>query len=184
MQVLKDDPGHNKKFADQNDTTRAERGWGSASWNSYGAFLEALQHKDNTDDWDEPVRHCFETPVHVCGYNWTGSNRDSGAALAKYIDEVIQLYKSKGRICEQVILITHSMGGLVERAAVALHGAEAKVLGVIHGVQPAFGSPAAYSRMKGGFERPGKNFLRHRINLHRCFTGADNLLQFIANQPR
>jgi hypothetical protein len=46
------------------------------------------------------------------------------------------------------------MGGLVARSACALHGAEGKVLGVIHGVQPAVGSPAAYWRMKAGFERP------------------------------
>jgi len=57
-------------------------------------------------------------------------------------------------MCNQVILVTHSMGGLVARAACKLHGAEEKVLGVVHGVQPAFGSPAAYWRMKAGFERP------------------------------
>ncbi len=60
-----------------------------------------------------------------------------------------------GRICHQVILITHSMGGLDARSACMLHGAESKVLGVVHGVQPALGSPAAYWRMKGGFDRPG-----------------------------
>ena len=155
LSVVDADPEHNKKFANKEDTWRNQRGWGGVSWSSYGHFLEALQHKDNTDDWDEPVRHCFEFPVHACGYNWTASNRDSGAALAKTIDEVIQLYKSKGRLCEQVILITHSMGGLDARSAVKLHGAESKVLGIVHGVQPAFGSPAAYARMKGGFERPG-----------------------------
>lgn len=84
LAVIKDDVEHNKKFADKDDPARAERGWGSASWNSYGPFLEALQKRDYADNindlWDEPVRHCFEFPVHVCGYNWTASNRDSGAA--------------------------------------------------------------------------------------------------------
>ncbi len=159
LSVIKDDPEHNKKFADKDDPTRAARGWGGASWNSYGPFLEALQQRDHADNvndlWCEPMRHCFEFPVHVCGYNWTASNRDSGAALAKYIDEVLQEYRDLGRICNHVILITHSMGGLAERAAVTLHGAESKVLGVVNGVQPALGSPAAYWRMKGGFDRPG-----------------------------
>ena len=156
LSVIHDDAAHNKKFADKEDTWRDQRGWGGVSWGSYGPFLEALQQKSYERDWNEPMRHCFETPVHVCGYNWTASNRDSGAALAKYIDEVIQLYKSKGRLCEQVILITHSMGGLDGRSAIKLHGAASKVLGVIHGVQPALGSPAAYWRMKGGFDRPGE----------------------------
>jgi len=159
LSVIKDDPEHNKNFADKDDPTRAQRGWGSASWNSYGPFLDALQKRDyldsQNDSWDLPVRHCFEFPVHVCGYNWTASNRDGGAALAKKIDEVIEKYKKSGRICKHVIIVTHSMGGLNARSACMLHGAQSKVLGVVHGVQPALGSPAAYWRMKGGFERPG-----------------------------
>jgi hypothetical protein len=117
--------------------------------------LRALQQHDYISAWDEPMRHCFEFPVHVCGYNWTASNDDSGKKLAAYIDEVIKKYQALDRLCEHVILITHSMGGLVARSACVLHGAESKVLGVVHGVQPAHGAPAAYWRMKGGFDRPG-----------------------------
>ena len=80
------------------------------------------------DDWVEPVRHCFEFPVHVCGYNWTASNRDSGAELAKYIDGVIEQYKKMGRLCDQVILITHSMGGLDARSACMRTGRNRKCL--------------------------------------------------------
>ena len=155
LQVSNDDAKHNEKFADKDDTGRAQRGWGGVSWNSYGPFLDVLQQRDFGLEWGEPVRHCFEFPVHACGYNWTASNRDSGAALAKTIDEVIKKYQDLGRICEQVILVTHSMGGLDARSACKLHGADSKVLGVIHGVQPALGSAAAYWRMKGGFDRPG-----------------------------
>ncbi|MFY9268140.1 MAG: hypothetical protein WAO55_00155, partial [Candidatus Manganitrophaceae bacterium] len=85
---------------------------------------------------------------------WTASNDDSGKKLAAYINDVIAIYKNAGRLCEKVILITHSMGGLVARAACKESDTEGKVLGVIHGVQPATGSPAAYWRMKAGFERP------------------------------
>jgi pimeloyl-ACP methyl ester carboxylesterase len=154
LEVITDDPEHNKKFAHAQDTDRADRGWGGVSWSSYGPFIEALQQHDYTSAWDEPMRHCFEHPVHVFGYNWTASNDDSGKKLAAYIDEVIQKYKAMGRICTHVILITHSMGGLVARSACVLHGAESKVLGIVHGVQPARGAPAAYWRMKGGFDRP------------------------------
>ncbi len=155
LQVSNDDAKHNEKFSDKDDTGRDQRGWGGVSWSSYGPFLDLLQQRDFGLEWGEPVRHCFEFPVHACGYNWTASNRDSGAALAKSIDEVIKKYQDLGRICEQVILVTHSMGGLDARSACKLHGADSKVLGVIHGVQPALGSAAAYWRMKGGFDRPG-----------------------------
>lgn len=156
LEVASDDATHNRKFADPNDKTRAERGWGGVFWGSYGPFLKALQ----AHQWTEPVGHCFEFPVHAFGYNWSASNDLAGKALAREIDRVIDHYRNgpsgqTPRECRSVILITHSMGGLVARAACKLHGAEAKVLGVIHGVQPATGSPAAYWRMKAGFERPG-----------------------------
>jgi len=154
LSVMEDDETHNKNFRSDEDAGRVKRGWGGVSWSSYGPFLEALQTKGDDNDWTEPIRHCFEFPVHAHGYNWTASNADSGKKLAQNINDVIAHYQANGRMCRQVILVTHSMGGLVARAACKLHGAEEKVLGVVHGVQPVFGSPAAYWRMKGGFERP------------------------------
>jgi len=150
LSVIEDDPSHNKKFADKTDRTRAERGWGGVGWSSYGDFLIALQSKQ----WEPLVHLNFRTPVHVFGYNWTACNGLAGKKLAAYIEKTIVFYNGKGRTCDGVILVTHSMGGLVARAACKLECAEKKVIGVIHGVQPAMGSAAAYWRMKGGFERP------------------------------
>lgn len=136
-----------------------KRGWGGVMWGSYGPILRAL----HDHQWEEPVGHCFEFPVHAFGYNWTASNMEAGRKLKEYIGATIDHY-AKGlrdeagrpleRLCTRVILVTHSMGGLVARSACVLHGAAEKVLGVVHGVQPATGSPAAYWRMKAGFERP------------------------------
>lgn len=151
LRVINDDGRHNKKyFAHQYDTHRADRGWGGVLWSSYGTIIKELQ----TRQWDRTVNLFAEFPVHAFGYNWTASNRLAGERLAGYIDAVITKYRGMGRQCEKVILVTHSMGGLVARAACKLSGADNKVLGVIHGVQPANGSPAGYWRMKGGFERP------------------------------
>ena len=93
----------------------------------------------------------YHNPVHAFGYNWLQSNKASGEALKKYIDEVIQSYKAQGKTCEQVILVTHSMGGLVARAACKLHGAQGQVAGVFHGVMPTDGAAATYKRMVSGF---------------------------------
>jgi pimeloyl-ACP methyl ester carboxylesterase len=84
------------------------------------------------------------------GDNGTCSNNDSGKELSKFINAVIE-ENNTWTVCRQVILVTHSMGGLVARSACKLHGAEGKVLGVVHGAQPAYGAPAAYQRMKHGF---------------------------------
>lgn len=141
---------HNAKLADKNDRTRVDRGWGGVFWESYGPILTALQ----TRQWAPVVNLCFELPVHAFGYNWTACNDEAGEKLGKYIAKIKESYKKDGRICNQVIVVTHSMGGLVARAACMLHNAKQNVLGVIHGVQPAMGAGAAYWRMKAGFERP------------------------------
>lgn len=99
------------------------------------------------------MRLCFNLTVHAFGYNWTDSPEVNGEILANFISKLIDSYKKIG-LCERVIIVTHSMGGLVARAACNLYGAEKNVLGVIHTVQPASDSPAGYWRIKGGFERP------------------------------
>ncbi|MCW0343598.1 hypothetical protein NB703_001691 [Pantoea ananatis] len=92
-------------------------------------------------------------PVHAVGYNWLQSNVDSAQALAGRIDKIINDYKSSGRKCEKVILVTHSMGGLVARYySELLEGDYGKknILGIVHGVMPDRGAPMAYKRMKAG----------------------------------
>lgn len=96
-------------------------------------------------------------PVHAFGYNWLQSNEIAGILLAKEIKRIIEFYQRKLKYtgaCQTVILITHSMGGLVARAAVhpMIGNVEANVLGVLHGVMPAIGAAAAYKRMRTGFE--------------------------------
>lgn len=93
-------------------------------------------------------------PVHAMGYNWLNSNEDSALELGERIDRLIHDYKSKGYQCEKVIVLTHSMGGLVGRALIhpTMGNRADKVLGMVHGVQPALGAPAAYRRMRCGFD--------------------------------
>ncbi|PLV45964.1 acetyltransferase [Erwinia sp. B116] len=104
----------------------------------------------------------FLLPLHVCGYNWLEDNKTSAAGLVACIDKVIDLYRHEhcygmafpaGQ--EKVILVTHSMGGLVARYASQIAGAQDKILGIVHGVIPDLGSPAAYRRMKVGAKQEG-----------------------------
>jgi len=92
-------------------------------------------------------------PVHAVGYNWLQSNNVSVQRLVDKIDAITDFYKNTlNKDCEKVILVTHSMGGLVARACTQLQGKSDKVLGVVHGVMPAIGAPATYKRMRAGFE--------------------------------
>jgi hypothetical protein len=78
-----------------------------------------------TDDLLARAR--FNMPVHAFGYNWLDSCAEAGERLAKKIDEVIALYDTGPFWCKQVILVTHSMGGLVARhCATQVDGAAAK----------------------------------------------------------
>lgn len=161
--------------------TRRERGWGTMAFTSYAPFLDWLQNSLN--DFDEyqngeryrlleslmetetgdislnkeevDLSYRFIYPIFAVGYNWLQSNADSANDLSNEIDKTILFYQGKGRKCEKVILITHSMGGLVARHYTQNIGGESKVLGVIHGVMPALGAAATYRRMKAGTETSG-----------------------------
>ncbi|EKT64494.1 lipase family alpha/beta hydrolase [Providencia burhodogranariea] len=102
-------------------------------------------------------------PLHVFGYNWLQDNATSAQALSEYIDKVIKMYdfelnggKGHGLAFEdgkeKVILVTHSMGGLVSRyASECLDAAcKDKILGIVHGVMPDLGSATTYKMMKIG----------------------------------
>jgi len=106
-----------------------------------------------SDELMQAVKGCW-FPMHAMGYNWLQSNEDSGKAVAKRIVQLMADYTKAGFDCEKVIVVTHSMGGLVARALIHpdMGNLNDKVLGVIHGVMPAIGAGAAYKRIRCGFE--------------------------------
>src|SRR5450830_1668776 len=93
----------------------------------------------------------YQFPVHAVGYNWLQSNADSAKRLQAKIDEFIRYY-DKTYTCRNVILVTHSMGGLVARHYSEVLNQRDKVLGVVHGVMPTTGAATAYKRVKSGVE--------------------------------
>ncbi|NLY14406.1 MAG: hypothetical protein GXZ10_12420 [Gammaproteobacteria bacterium] len=94
-------------------------------------------------------------PVHAIGYNWLESNAKSAERVSEQVDKIIDEYRASGRMCEKVILVTHSMGGLVARHYSEKLGGKEKILGVVHGVIPALGAASAYQRMKMGMGQSG-----------------------------
>lgn len=92
----------------------------------------------------------YQYPVYAVGYNWLQSNEQAAKHLQKRIEEIMAWWNSRKHNCKYVIIVTHSMGGLVVRACVKM--IPDKVLGVIHGVMPAIGTPLAYRRIACGTE--------------------------------
>lgn len=98
-------------------------------------------------------RSKFWMPVHAVGYNWLASNQEAAESTLKPAIERIINENNRGAFtCRQVILVTHSMGGLVARACAKIPGMEEKIAGVVHGVMPATGAAVAYRRCKIGMK--------------------------------
>lgn len=92
----------------------------------------------------------YRYPVYACGYNWLESNERSADRLQKRIAEIRKYWTDARQDCKQVILVTHSMGGLVARACASRMPDE--IAGIVHGVMPALGAPVCYRRIACGTE--------------------------------
>jgi pimeloyl-ACP methyl ester carboxylesterase len=113
------------------------RGWEGMSWRSYGDFLRFL-YKEKFSP--------MVCPIYCVGYDWRQSNKTSGTYLVNKIEEYM-----KKENAERIIILTHSMGGIVTRSALKESPALAgKVLGVVHVVQPATGAVVLYRRLFTG----------------------------------
>ncbi|MFS2015235.1 esterase/lipase family protein [Massilia sp. CT11-108] len=99
------------------------------------------------------VANCLY-PVHAMGYNWLQSNAVSAKKTATRIRDLIKTYQTHGHKCDKVILVTHSMGGILARALIhpEMGGLNDSVLGIYHSVQPVYGSAAAYKRVRSGVD--------------------------------
>lgn len=162
----------------QSEAELRRRGWGTVAKASYGTFLPFLENALNDaseskygiraqlmsqlvaeapgvsvlshDEVKLSYKYCM--PVHAVGYNWLQSNANSAKHLAAKIKEFADYYKKPGTTCEKVIIVTHSMGGLVARYYSEVDGHRENVLGIVHGVMPTTGSATAYKRVTTGSE--------------------------------
>lgn len=180
------DGGNLPKLIGYTEEELKRRGWGEVGAFSYESFLLWLE--SNLNDYENAkngLRHNligqalgamtgeealkaeevalsyrYRFPVFACGYNWLADNRVSAKRLSGRINEIIARYKIEKKKCEKVIIVTHSMGGLVARCCSELLKDDAgvpmrdKIFGISHGVMPTIGAAATYKRMKTGAEIP------------------------------
>lgn len=92
----------------------------------------------------------FHYPIYAAGYNWLQSNAISAIDIATRVSKIIEYWKGIRQKCDGVILLTHSMGGLVGRACAK--EIPEKIIGVVHVCMPALGAPVCYRRISCGTE--------------------------------
>ncbi|MFT6903792.1 MAG: hypothetical protein ACJAS1_000437 [Oleiphilaceae bacterium] len=141
---------------------RVLRGFGGVRWKSYGTFLEFLERL---------TFGSHQTPLYVYGYDWRQPIIQLGCQLAADIlgttvshegnraSPIANRYGGRGILThantDQCIILTHSMGGLVSRAALKASSAlQGKTTAILHGVQPATGAPAMHRRLITGMFAP------------------------------
>ena len=108
----------------------------------------------------------YHYPVFAAGYNWVRCNEDSATKIQQRITGQIlpHVRNTLGYTCDDgIIIVTHSMGGLVARSLVK-NFPNLNILGVIHGVQPCNGAATLYARMWAGWEG-GKHFYNAMDNI-------------------
>jgi hypothetical protein len=156
------------------------RGWGEVGSLSYSEFLSWLETALNDFDRSQAglrsrlidkslgaskgervltrdavaLSYRYRFAVHACGYNWLDDNAVAAERLKKKIVSTVRRYVNEKKMCEKVILVTHSMGGLVARHCSEVLGMRDHIMGIVHGVMPAIGAAAVYRRMKAGTENP------------------------------
>lgn len=128
----------------------------------------------------------WRMPVYACGYNWLDDNAKAAQRLLKRIQQVVERNNVGQSHCRQVLLISHSMGGLVTRACAQLPGAEQLIAGIVHGVMPADGAAVAYRRCKVGMwdEEWKASLVIGRTGQHTTavFAQAPGALQLLPTQ--
>ena len=98
--------------------------------------------------------------MYAYGYDWRKDNAVSAAGLVSYVCDTV--LKASSPPAKKVILIAHSMGGLVVRYACSQLGLSEHAVGVIHCAQPSNGA-----------------ILRHRRFFTGCRNDMDNLGSWI-----
>lgn len=156
----------------------------------YGAFGKGDALTEDSPEFKHFAKYRYR--VYAIGYNWLQSNADSGKQVIEGSDYYDPKTKKTTRlmgikeICAEnhtgkAIILTHSMGGLVARMAIAMHGGAELMHGVFHSVQPATGAPVAAKRFRTGGGNEGG--LSSFVNGSLLGRDAKEFTAVVANAP-
>jgi pimeloyl-ACP methyl ester carboxylesterase len=156
------------------------------STNNGSGFFGSVSGLEVTSDELRKIAKCWY-PVHAMGYNFLRSNGNSAKVIADRIRALAIGYKKRGFKCDEVIVVTHSMGGLVARALIhpkygnLLNDPTVKLLGMYHSAMPTLGAAASYRRMRFGFlEKEG---IKENIFAEIIGIDGENATAILASAP-
>ena len=122
-------------------TEQLDRNYAAIASGFYDTLLKTVE----TQLRNQETKHIY--PVYVCAYDW---RQDISAIAAKDVKNVYDKIKEEQET-DELIIITHSMGGLVAREFLRQNPQAAqKIKAVIHGVQPVQGAVQFYAYFKCG----------------------------------
>lgn len=132
-----------------------------------------------TEEELRKIHQCWY-PVHAMGYNFIRSNGESAVVIAERIRGMVKGYQHRGFKCNEVIIVTHSMGGLLARALIhPKYGnlnkdSDVKILGIYHSAMPTTGAACGYTL------RFPRYFVFHQVDfMQRAFPDAAH----VSNAP-
>jgi pimeloyl-ACP methyl ester carboxylesterase len=129
----------------------------------YGNLAQSLAALDTGKTGDIQLK----PKVYCCGYDWRIDAAKGALRLAAVVDEALRETRER-----KVIIVAHSMGGLVTRYYCRVLGGESRVQKVILIASPTMGAPTAYTQLKHGV--PGfylKDFLQDSSSLDHMAEG-------------
>ncbi|AVR94466.1 esterase/lipase family protein [Pseudoduganella armeniaca] len=155
-----------------------------SAWQPHGSYMygDMVIPKEDL----RKISNCWY-PVHAMGYNYLKSNIDSAKSIAERIRGVVSGYQKRGFACDEVIIFTHSMGGLVSRALIHpdfgnfLNDSNIKLLGIYHSAMPTLGAAASYKRMRFGFQ--DKDGVSAKIFAELVGIDGQHATAILANTP-
>ena len=114
-------------------------------YNLVGDFYGSLAKDMSALDCGHSDIYQLKPKVYCAGYDWRLDAAKSALRLAGVVEEALRETRER-----KVILIAHSMGGLVSRYYCRVLGGESRVHALILLASPTMGAPPAYTQLKHG----------------------------------
>jgi triacylglycerol esterase/lipase EstA (alpha/beta hydrolase family) len=172
------DPDETHKFAQVADRVRVDPI--SHYYNVITSFYGDLALSLHYDLRKQLASRAVTPAVYCCGYDWRQDNHTSAQRLAKIVDEA-------QADCDgaRVVIVAHSMGGIVSREYCRTLGGESKVRGMFLLGSPTLGAVSAFENLRNGF--PFDEPIRRLLNLSRDDTrdlmrSMQSAFQLLPNQ--
>jgi pimeloyl-ACP methyl ester carboxylesterase len=155
------DPDETHKFAQVADRVRVDPI--SHYYNVITSFYGDLALSLHYDLRKQLASRAVTPAVYCCGYDWRQDNHTSAQRLAKIVDEA-------QADCDgaRVVIVAHSMGGIVSREYCRTLGGESKVRALFLLGSPTLGAVSAFDNLRRGL--PFVDQIRRILNLDRDET--------------